>query len=151
MPAKTVALGLDRPAIAFGKQSAADRGGAVADQRHDGVGVAKRGQGGTRLEDAGLLPCDALYGVRWDAIFRRKQECLVIDTERCNAADGGRGDDVCGVEAAAETDFEQQQVLGYAPVEPDGSFKLQVPADTPLALVSGSRDVSRQSGPSCGA
>ncbi len=33
-----------------------------------------------------------------------------------------------------ETDFEQQQILGYAPVEPDGSFKLQVPADVPLAL-----------------
>ncbi|MFO1266580.1 MAG: hypothetical protein U1F67_07265 [Rubrivivax sp.] len=33
-----------------------------------------------------------------------------------------------------ETDFEQQQILGYAQVEPDGSFKLQVPADVPLAL-----------------
>ena len=33
-----------------------------------------------------------------------------------------------------ETDFEQQQILGYAPIEPDGSFKLHVPADTPLAL-----------------
>jgi hypothetical protein len=33
-----------------------------------------------------------------------------------------------------ETDFEQQQILGYAPVEPDGSFKLQIPADVPLAL-----------------
>ena len=37
-------------------------------------------------------------------------------------------------EAIGETDFEQQQVLGYAPVEPDGSFKLQVPADVPLAF-----------------
>ncbi len=36
--------------------------------------------------------------------------------------------------AIGETDFEQAQILGYAPVEPDGSFKLQVPADTPLAL-----------------
>ena len=36
--------------------------------------------------------------------------------------------------AIGETDFEQQQILGYAPVEPDGSFKLEVPADTPLAL-----------------
>ena len=33
-----------------------------------------------------------------------------------------------------ETEFEQQQIIGYAPVEPDGSFKLQVPADVPLAL-----------------
>jgi hypothetical protein len=37
-------------------------------------------------------------------------------------------------EAIGETDFEPQQILGYAPVEPDGSFKLEVPADTPLAL-----------------
>ncbi|MEP6875811.1 MAG: hypothetical protein ABI887_15735, partial [Burkholderiales bacterium] len=27
-----------------------------------------------------------------------------------------------------------QQILGYAPIEPDGSFKLQVPADTPIGL-----------------
>ena len=33
-----------------------------------------------------------------------------------------------------ETNFEQMQILGYAPVEPDGSFKLQVPADVPLGL-----------------
>jgi Hydrazine synthase alpha subunit middle domain len=37
-------------------------------------------------------------------------------------------------EAIGETDFEPQQILGYAPIEPDGSFKLEVPADTPLAL-----------------
>jgi hypothetical protein len=37
-------------------------------------------------------------------------------------------------EAIGETDFEPQQILGYAPIEPDGSFKLHVPADTPLAL-----------------
>jgi hypothetical protein len=36
--------------------------------------------------------------------------------------------------AIGETNFEQQQILGYAPIEPDGSFKLQVPADVPLAL-----------------
>jgi hypothetical protein len=33
-----------------------------------------------------------------------------------------------------ETEFEQQQILGYAPIEPDGSFKMRVPADTPIAL-----------------
>jgi len=38
-------------------------------------------------------------------------------------------------QAIGETDFEPQQILGYAPIQPDGSFKLQVPADTPLALV----------------
>jgi hypothetical protein len=37
-------------------------------------------------------------------------------------------------QALGETDFEQVQILGYAPVEPDGSFKLQVPADVPLAF-----------------
>jgi hypothetical protein len=36
-------------------------------------------------------------------------------------------------QSIGETNFEQQQVLGYAPIEPDGSFKLQVPADVPLA------------------
>lgn len=36
--------------------------------------------------------------------------------------------------AIGETDFEMQQILGYAPIEPDGSFKLQVPADTPIGL-----------------
>jgi len=36
--------------------------------------------------------------------------------------------------AIGETEFEMQQVLGYAPIEPDGSFKLQVPADTPIGL-----------------
>ncbi len=36
--------------------------------------------------------------------------------------------------AIGETDFEQVQILGYAPIEPDGSFKLHVPADVPLAL-----------------
>ncbi len=37
-------------------------------------------------------------------------------------------------EAIGETEFEPQQILGYAPIEPDGSFKLLVPADIPLAL-----------------
>lgn len=36
--------------------------------------------------------------------------------------------------AIGETNFEMQQVLGYTTVEPDGSFKIEVPADTPLAL-----------------
>jgi hydrazine synthase alpha subunit-like protein/WD40 repeat protein len=37
-------------------------------------------------------------------------------------------------QALGETEFEMQQILGYAPIEPDGSFKLTVPADTPIAL-----------------
>jgi hypothetical protein len=36
--------------------------------------------------------------------------------------------------ALGETEFEPQQLIGYAPIEPDGSFKLRVPADVPLAL-----------------
>ena len=36
--------------------------------------------------------------------------------------------------AIGETEFEMTQILGYAPIEPDGSFKLNVPADTPVAL-----------------
>lgn len=36
--------------------------------------------------------------------------------------------------AIGETEFEMQQIIGYAPVEPDGSFKLRIPADTPIAL-----------------
>jgi len=36
--------------------------------------------------------------------------------------------------AIGETEFEMQQILGYAPIQPDGSFKLTVPADTPIAL-----------------
>jgi hypothetical protein len=47
--------------------------------------------------------------------------------------------------AIGETDFEQQQILGYAPIEPDGSVKLQVPADTPLALAGGRRRGPRPS------
>jgi hypothetical protein len=36
--------------------------------------------------------------------------------------------------AIGDTEFEMQQILGYAPIQPDGSFKLTVPADTPIAL-----------------
>ncbi len=36
--------------------------------------------------------------------------------------------------AIGDTEFEMQQILGYSVVEPDGSFKIRVPADTPLAL-----------------
>lgn len=37
-------------------------------------------------------------------------------------------------ETIGETDFEMQEILGYADVEPDGSFKVKVPADTPIAI-----------------
>jgi hypothetical protein len=37
-------------------------------------------------------------------------------------------------QAIGNTDFEPQQILGYAPIEPDGSIKLNIPADIPIAL-----------------
>lgn len=37
-------------------------------------------------------------------------------------------------QAIGNTDFEPQQILGYAPIEPDGSIKLNIPADVPIAL-----------------
>lgn len=43
-------------------------------------------------------------------------------------------------EAIGETDFEMQQILGYAEVEPDGSFKVEVPADTPIAITVVDKD-----------
>jgi mono/diheme cytochrome c family protein len=39
-----------------------------------------------------------------------------------------------GVEDMGLTDFERQKILGYAPVEADGSFRVTVPADTSLTL-----------------
>jgi len=39
-------------------------------------------------------------------------------------------------EAIGETMFEMQQILGYVPIEPDGSFKIEVPADIPVALTA---------------
>ncbi|GLQ30044.1 hypothetical protein [Litoribrevibacter albus] len=37
-------------------------------------------------------------------------------------------------ESIGESMFEMQEIIGYAPLEPDGSFKLEVPADTPLGI-----------------
>jgi len=37
-------------------------------------------------------------------------------------------------QAIGLTEFEPQQILGYAAVEPDGSFKLNIPADMPIGL-----------------
>jgi hypothetical protein len=37
-------------------------------------------------------------------------------------------------QAIGDTNFEQNQILGYAPVEPDGSFQITIPADTPVAF-----------------
>jgi hypothetical protein len=37
-------------------------------------------------------------------------------------------------EAIGETDMEMQQIVGYTELEPDGSFRIKVPADTPLGI-----------------
>lgn len=42
--------------------------------------------------------------------------------------------------AIGETEFEMQQILGYAEVEPDGSFKIEVPADVPIAITALDKD-----------
>lgn len=37
-------------------------------------------------------------------------------------------------EAIGETDMEMQQIVGYTEIEPDGSVRMKVPANTPLAI-----------------
>jgi len=37
-------------------------------------------------------------------------------------------------QAIGETDMEMQQIVGYTEIEPDGSVRMKVPADTPLAI-----------------
>jgi len=37
-------------------------------------------------------------------------------------------------QAIGDTNFEQNEILGYAPVEPDGSFQINIPADTPVGF-----------------
>jgi hypothetical protein len=37
-------------------------------------------------------------------------------------------------EAIGETDLEMQQIIGYSVIEPDGSFRIKVPADTPIGV-----------------
>ena len=39
-------------------------------------------------------------------------------------------------EAIGETDLEMQQIVGYTEIEPDGSVRLKVPADTSLAIAA---------------
>jgi hypothetical protein len=37
-------------------------------------------------------------------------------------------------DAIGQTNFEMQQLLGYVPIQPDGSVKFYIPADTPVAF-----------------
>ena len=80
----------------------------------------------TRAQVADLLrikdPANAAYGCA-PARFIRVVRAIAPPT----GMTGTRG-------AIGNTDFEMQQILGYAPIEPDGSFKLTLPADTPIAL-----------------
>ena len=67
-------------------------------------------------------PADAAYGCT---------PARFIRAVRAVAPPGG----MTGMRGAiGETEFEMQQILGYAPIEPDGSFKLTVPADVPIGL-----------------
>ncbi|MGA0610895.1 hypothetical protein [Caldimonas sp. KR1-144] len=93
------------------------------------VGIAKTGPSDpldTRAQVADLLrikdPANAAYGCA-PARFVRAIRAVAPPSNAMGVRD-----------SIGETDFEQQQILGYAPVEPDGSFKLHVPADVPLAL-----------------
>lgn len=93
------------------------------------VGIAKTGPSDptdTRAQVADLLriknPADSAYGCA-PARFVRAIRAVAPPSNAMGLRD-----------SIGETDFEQQQILGYAPVEPDGSFKLHVPADVPLAL-----------------
>ena len=38
------------------------------------------------------------------------------------------------MDAIGESEFEMQEILGYAQVEPDGSYRVKVPADTAVAM-----------------
>jgi hypothetical protein len=93
------------------------------------VGIAKRAPldaMDTRAEIPDLVrmkdPADAAYG------------CSPARFVRATRAVSPPSNMMGGREAIGETEFEQQQILGYAPVEPDGSFKLVVPADVALAF-----------------
>lgn len=80
----------------------------------------------TRTEVADLLrikdPADQAY--------RCAPARFVRATRSIPAPQGSTG----SRRAIGETNFEMQQILGYTTVEADGSFKIEVPADTPLAL-----------------
>ncbi|MEW6359208.1 MAG: hypothetical protein AB1696_22935 [Planctomycetota bacterium] len=54
----------------------------------------------------------------------RRHRGIVIDILQMSFGSGTNGGN----------NFEQKKILGYAPVEPDGSFHVEVPADTVLAL-----------------
>ncbi|NOZ20929.1 MAG: hypothetical protein GXP25_07540 [Planctomycetes bacterium] len=54
----------------------------------------------------------------------KKHRRIVIDILQMSFGSGSNGGN----------NFEQKNILGYAPVEPDGSFHIEVPADTVLSL-----------------
>jgi len=88
--------------------------------------IAPSDPGDTRSQIANLVkmkdPADPAYGCS-PARFSRAVRAIAP------------GAGMSGMrQAIGETEFEMQQILGYAPIEPDGSFKLTVPADTPIGL-----------------
>lgn len=62
--------------------------------------------------------------------YQKRVARFIRITQAVPSIAGGRG----AREAIGETDFEMQKILGYAEVEPDGSAKLRLPADIPLAI-----------------
>ncbi len=40
------------------------------------------------------------------------------------------------MDAIGESEFEMQEILGYAQIEPDGSYRVKVPADTAVAMTA---------------
>lgn len=40
------------------------------------------------------------------------------------------------MDAIGESEFEMQEILGYSQIEPDGSFRVKVPADTAVAMTA---------------
>ncbi len=63
-----------------------------------------------------------------DANYKTRPARFVRITKAVPTPSGMGQDDM------GETMFEMQQIVGYAEIEPDGSFKIEVPSDTPLAI-----------------
>src|SRR5690606_23950590 len=82
----------------------------------DGESIPRRADGQPDLEQLRALP-DAERPARYLRVSR------AVPLPPGSALD-----------AVSGTAFNMQRILGYAPIEPDGSVRVAVPADTPLAL-----------------
>ncbi len=129
----------------------------IADKTLDATLAAKNGGGGAailnvksvydtddlgRMGDAVLMTGESIpktgTGVAniaamkdpLDANYKTRPVRFVRITKAVPTPSGMGQDDM------GETDFEMQQIVGYAEVEPDGSFKIEAPADTALTLTT---------------